>query len=100
MFKWYLNGPWTLPPSGPFPPSSAHTFNVAHTFKWSSRGHHAARNIERNNARLFELGLMSAFEVKVSNLKARGAREVPAEEEEDSASGSEYGRWDEQRDEW
>ncbi|GMH95261.1 hypothetical protein TrST_g1354 [Triparma strigata] len=51
-----------------------------------------ARNVERNNARLFELGLMSAFEVKVSNLKARGAREVPAEEEEDSASGSEYGR--------
>ena len=94
MFKWSLNSPSLRS----FPPSSAHTFN-AHTFKWHLNGHHAARNIERNNARLFELGLMSAFEVKVSNLKARGAKEVPAEEEEDSASGSEYGRGDEQCDE-
>mmetsp|Transcript_22551 Transcript_22551/g.46856 ORF Transcript_22551/g.46856 Transcript_22551/m.46856 type:complete len:287 (+) Transcript_22551:126-986(+) len=52
-----------------------------------------AEKIERNNALLYSLGLISEFEMKVSNLRARGVEVIEHdddEEEEEEGSGSEY----------
>ena len=53
-----------------------------------------ASKIESNNLLLFNLGLISEFEMKVSNLRARGVKVIENDEEDDSdeddKSGSEY----------
>ena len=47
--------------------------------------------IERNNARLLQLGLISKHEADVSNARAKGIEVVEESDRDDSASGSEYG---------
>jgi len=53
-----------------------------------------AAKIEKNNLLLFNLGLISEFEMKVSNLRARGVEVVEHDADDDDdekdGSGSEY----------
>ena len=59
-----------------------------------------ASKIERNNKMLFDLGLISSFEMKVSNLRARGANvsvvvQEPADGEQSESESSDWESGDE-----